>query len=61
MLSIKIVYVTEMSSKIASTLSQKWLTIFYQKPHVVQISPASGANTYQKLYGEISDFQCQGQ
>ena len=58
------VYVTETSSKMASTLSQKWLTIFFffcQKAqnfvyfvpyHFVQILPARGSNTYQVMYGE---------
>ena len=53
-----IVYVTETSSRMASTLSQKWLNIFCQKPQTfvyfgaydfVQISPAYGPtpNAYQ--------------
>ena len=69
-LSIKhrtIVYVTETSSKMASTLSQKYLTIFCQKaqnfvyflPYDVQISIACGRNTYQIMRGETLDFQCQ--
>ena len=65
-----IVSVTETSSKIASTLCQKFLTIFFVKKHVVvwfgpydfvQISPACGPNTYQIMYGETLDFQCQHQ
>ena len=60
-----IVYVTEMSSKMASTLSQKWLTIFFiAKQSTIlyisyhnydifyQISPACGTNAYQTMYGE---------
>ena len=58
------------SSKMASTLSHKRLTIFCQKSQncvyfvqfgFVQISSACGSNTYQIMYGEISDFQCQRQ
>ena len=54
-------------SKMASTLSQKWLTIFCQKAQnfanfvpndCVQISPACGQNTYQIMCGETLDFQC---
>ena len=48
----------------ASTLCQKWLTILCQKAqnfvyNCVQISPAYGPNTYQIIYGEPLDFQCQ--
>ena len=52
----------------ASTLCQKWLTIFCQKAQnfvwfrqydFVQISSAYGPNNYQIMYGEILDFQCQ--
>ena len=65
-----VVLVTGMSSKMASILSQKWLTIFCQKVQnfvyfgsydFVQISPACGPNTYQTMYGETVDFQCQHQ
>ena len=51
-----IVYITEMSCKMVSTLSQKWLIIFCQKAQhfvyflpcdCVQISPGCGPNTYQ--------------
>ena len=54
----------------ASTLCQKWLTIFCQKAQnfvyfgpydFVQISPACGPNTYQIMYGMTLDFQCQHQ
>ena len=54
----------------ASTLCQKWLTIFCQKAQnfvwfgpydFVQISPACGPNTYQIMYVEALDFQCQNQ
>ena len=50
----------------ASTLCQKWLTIFCQKDQnfiyfgpydFVQISPA-GPKTYQIMYEETLDFQC---
>ena len=63
-----IVLVTETSSKMASTLCQKWLTIFCQKAQnfvyfgkydFVQISPACSPNTYQIMCGETLDFQCQ--
>ena len=63
-----IVLVTGMSSKMASILSQKWLTIFCQKAQnfvyfgpydFVQISPGCGLNTYQIMYGETLDFQVQ--
>ena len=46
------------------------VTIFCQKDQkfiyfgpydFVQISPASGPNTYQIMYGETLDFQCQYQ
>ena len=65
-----IVSVTETSSKMASKRFQKWLTIFCQKAQnfvyfepydFVQISPACGLNTYQIMYGETLDFQCQHQ
>ena len=55
----------------ASTLCQKWLTIFCQKkpqnfkklgPYdFVQILPVWGPNTYQIIYRETLDFQCQHQ
>ena len=54
----------------ASTHCQKLLTIFCQKAQnfvwlgpyeFVQISPACGPNTYQIMYGETLDFQCQHQ
>ena len=55
----------------ASTLSRKWLTIFWKKKtqnfvyfvpcDFVQISPACGLNTYQIMYGETLDFQFQRQ
>ena len=54
----------------ASTLCQKLLTIFCQKVqhfvwfrpyNVVQISPVCDPNTYQIMYGETLDFQCQHQ
>ena len=56
-----IIYVTETSSKMASTLSEKWLTIHCQKAQNFvyflpydfdQISPACRPNTYQIMYGE---------
>ena len=59
-----IVLVTETSSKMASTLRQKMLTIFCQKAQnfvffepydFVQISPVCGPNTYQIMYGETLD------
>ena len=62
--------VTETSSKMASTLCQKLLIIFDQKvqnfvwfgPYdFVQIPPARDPNTYQIMYGETLDFQCQHQ
>ena len=66
-----IVPVTETSYKMASTLGQKWLIIFlvkklkffYSSDHKIlfQISPACGPNTYQIMYGETLDFQCQYQ
>ena len=49
----------------ASTLCQKWLTIFCHKAQnfayfgpydFVQISPARGPNTYQTIYGETLRF-----
>ena len=51
----------------ASTLSQKWLTIFCLKAHLkkyiyflpcdfIITSPACGSNTYQIMYGETSNF-----
>ena len=54
----------------ASTHSQKWLTIFCQKAQnfayfvpydFVQISPACSLNTYQIMYGKTLDFLCQRQ
>ena len=48
----------------------KWWTIFCQKAHnfvyygpsdFVQVSQPCGANTYQIMYGETLDFQCQHQ
>ena len=54
----------------ASTFSQKWLTIFCQKAqnleyfvpyNFVQISAACGPNTYQIMYGETLDLQYQHQ
>ena len=63
-----IVSVTEKFSKMASTLCQKSLTIFRRKAQnfvnfgpydFVQISPACSPNTYQIMYGETLDFQCQ--
>ena len=67
--TLTIVYVTETSSKMASTLSLKWIIIFYKKKafnfvyfiiyDFVQISPASGSNIKQIMYGETLDFQCQ--
>ena len=62
-----IVLVKGMSSKMASILSQKWLTIFCQKAQnfvyfgpydFVQISPACSPNAYQIMYGETLEFQC---
>ena len=61
-----IVSVTEMFSKMASKLCQKWLTNFCQKAQnlvgfrpydFVQILPACGPNTYQIMYGKTLDFQ----
>ena len=60
-----IVLITERFSKMASTLYQKWLTIFCQKAqnvvyfgpyNFVQMSPARGQNFYQIMYGETLDF-----
>ena len=56
----------------ASILCQKLLTIFFfgqKAPNFVwfepydffQISSACGPNTYQIMYGETLDFQCQHQ
>ena len=55
----------------ASTLSQKCLTIlFLQKAQnfvnflpydCVQVLSSCGPNTYQIMYGETLDFQCQRQ
>ena len=54
----------------ASTLCQKLLIIFCPKAHnfvwfrqydFVQIPPAYGPNTYQIMYRETLDFQCQHQ
>ena len=54
----------------ASTLCQKMLIIFCQKAQkfkwfgpydFVQILPACSSNTYQIMYGETLDFQCQHQ
>ena len=60
-LASNIVYDTENSSKMASTVSQKWLTIFCQKAqnsvylalyNFVQLSPAScGPNKYHIMHG----------
>ena len=64
----KTVYVTEMSSKMAQTLSKKWQTIFRQKAqnfvyfeplNFVQISTVGGPNTYQIMYAENLDLQRQ--
>ena len=53
-----------------SNLCEKLLTIFCQKTHnfvwfgpydFVQISPACSTNTYEIMYGDILDFQCQHQ
>ena len=63
-----IVCITEKSSKMALTLSQRWLTIFYQKTknfiyfrpdEFVQISPVCCPNAYQIMHGETLDFLCQ--
>ena len=52
----------------ASTLSEKLLTIFYQKAQnfvyflsydFAQISPVHGPIAYQIMYGEILYFLCQ--
>ena len=41
---------------------QKAQNVVYFGPYdFVQISPACGPNTYQTMYGETSDFQCQHQ
>ena len=54
----------------ASTLSKKWINIICQKAqcfvyllpyNFVQVSPACGPNTYQTMYGDALDFQCQRQ
>ena len=70
-LHYEIVFVAGTSFKMASTLYQKWLTIFCQKAQnfeyflpynfddCVQISPAYGSNTYQIMDGETLAFQCQ--
>ena len=57
------------SFKMASTLSQKWLTIaFFPKTQnfvyfvpcdFVQISSPFGSNTNQIMYEETLDFKCQ--
>ena len=56
-----------MASKLLSKMVFKKL-IFCQKAQnfvhfgqydLVQISPARGPSTYQIMYGETSDFQCQ--
>ena len=63
-----IVYFIGTSPKMGSTLSQKWLTIFakiaqnfaYFVPcDFVQISHACGPQTFQIMYGETLDVQCQ--
>ena len=55
-----------MSSKMASTFCQKWLTIFGQKAQnfvyfgpydFVQISPACGPNTYHLSNNVWRDFR----
>ena len=60
-----VVFVTETSSKLASTISQKWLTIFAKKVQIfrifptvqfLQISPACRLNAYQIMDGETLDF-----
>ena len=57
-------------SKGMPTLCQKLLTSFCQKAQnfvwfgpydFVKIKPACGPNTYQIMYGETLDFQCQHQ
>ena len=51
----------------ASTLCQKIVNLFFKKNvwfglyDFVQISPAFGPNTYQIMYLETLDFQCQHQ
>ena len=51
-----------MSSKVASTCAQKWLTIFCQKAQKFAKKLKSlyicGPNTYQIMYGETLDFLC---
>ena len=63
-----IVYVIETSSKMASTLSHKCLTIFCQTAQnfvyfvpcdFVKILPACGPHAYQIMCGEILDLLCQ--
>ena len=65
-----IISVTETTFKMASTLCHKWLTIFVKKLQILycsdhmilfKISLACGPNTYQIMYGETIDFQCQHQ
>ena len=57
-----IVSVSETFSKMASTLCQKAQNFVNFGPYAfVQISPACGPNTYQIMYGETLDFQCQHQ
>ena len=48
--------------KMASTLSEK-LKILFTLYHLIlfTISPVYGSNTYQTMYGETLDFQCQCQ
>ena len=44
------------------TVCQKAQNLVYFVPcDFVQISPACGPNTYQIMYEEILDFQCQRQ
>ena len=48
-----IVYVIGTAWKMPLTLSQKWLTIFCKR--------VQNINSYQIMYGDTLDFQCQRQ
>ena len=66
-----LVSATETSFKIVSTLLSKWFlknAIFCQKAQnlvharqydLIQILPASDPSTYQTMFGDTLDFQCQ--
>ena len=51
-----------MSQKHSPIWCQKAQNFVYFAPYdFVQISPACGPNTYQMMYGETLNFQCQRQ